>query len=668
MAATPNTVLLFEDDESQAFVTKEALEKDGFVVDVCQTGREGLARLLNKDYDVYLIDMKLPDIQGIEVLRRLNTIRPGSVSIIVTGHGDEIAAVEAMKLGAYDYIIKLPRMDHLAALPLVIREGLERRHLKSERAQLQTELWEQARLLEERNAELRRANEQLKRADQFKSDLVSTVGHELRTPLATMKAFTTILSDQIAGPVTADQREYLGIIEANVDRLARIIDDLLDMAKIEAGRVVLNKRVVEIGPLLDHVVQSVQPLAHPKRIDLEVQIAKGLPGVFADSDKLTQILVNLVTNAIKFTKGPGRVTMSVSEQANEIEFSVTDTGVGISAEDLPKLFERFKQLESVPGVGNLGGAGLGLAISKRFVEIHGGRIWATSTPGQGSTFSFTLPTYYPEEIFHAYLKTGIEQAQRRRGSFSIVVFSIQGFQEFKTVYGFQETNRFLKELEQTLRGAVRRRDGGDIVVRWRHGEMLAALAHINKAGSQAMAARIKQIIEERPFTIASKSLTVPIVTATATYPDEGMTEQELVNVIESQLQRSDKPKMRIMVVDDEPKIRQFLKEVLEFQEYEVLTVASGPDALEQLKRNRIDLVLLDLAMPVMDGYEVYHLLKEDAQTKEVPVIIVTGKGERKDRQLGLDSVPYNYVEKPFQIEELVAKIREVLPQQQSVKA
>ena len=144
-------------------------------------------------------------------------------------------------------------MGHLAALPLVIREGLERRHLKNEREQLQTELWENARLLEERNRELRRANQELRRADQLKSDFVSMVSHELRTPLATIKEFASILSDEIAGPVTPTQREYLGIIETNIARLARIIDDLLDIAKIEAGRVVLHKGVVEVRPLLDHV-------------------------------------------------------------------------------------------------------------------------------------------------------------------------------------------------------------------------------------------------------------------------------------------------------------------------------------------------------------------------------------------------------------------------------
>ena len=181
-----------------------------------------------------------------------------------------------------------------------------------------------------------------------------------------------------------------------------------------------------------------------------------------------------------------------------------------------------------------------------------------------------------------------------------------------------------------------------------------------------IADRIKRTFEDRRFVLASKEIIVPIATALATYPDDAMSEDELLRVTDSQLHRLDKPKTRIMVIDDEPKIRQFLKEALELRDYEVLAAASGPDALEQLKSHKVDLILLDLIMPVMDGYEVYHLLKEDPGTKDVPVIIVTAKGERKDRQLGMDTATYNYLAKPFQLEDLLSKVREVL-QQQEVK-
>lgn len=661
MTATPIRILLFEDDEGQALLTKEALERDGLCVDVCRTGHEGLSTLVSTEYQAYLIDMRLPDISGVEVLRRIHAIKPSAVCIIVTGHGDETAAVEAMKLGALDYVVKSPQMSHLAALPILIREGLDRCQLKDEREQLQTELWEQARLLEERNAELRRANDELKRVDQVKSDLVSMVSHELRTPLATIKEFTAILQDEIAGPVSPSQREYLGIMTANIDRLSRIIDDLLDMAKIEAGRVLLNKGFVEVGPLLEQVVQSLRPLAEGKQLTLKVQLPKLVTGVFADVDKVTQVLVNLLSNAIKFTNPGGFVTLSVAEQPNDVEFHVTDTGAGIPAEDLPKLFEKFQQLRRVPGPGGSKGTGLGLAISKRLVELHGGRIWAASRPGQGSTFSFALPKYHMEEVFREYLRTGIEQAKNRQQPFSITVVAVQNFQELKALYGLEETGRVLRELEGVLRETVRR-GAGDIVTRWQLGEMVIILAEVDKAGCQVIAERVKRILEERTFVIGGRSVRVKILAATATYPDEAISEHELLKITERRLHQTEQLKTRIMVIDDEPKIRRFLKEALELREYDVLTAASGPDGLAQLKLQRADLVLLDLMMPVMDGYEVYHLLREDPRTKDVPVIIVTAKGERKDRQLGMESASYNYVAKPFQIEDLLAKIRQVLQQ------
>ena len=655
---TPITVLLFEGDQRLAQATKQALEQDGFIVDVCRTAREGIDRLFQRDYSAYVINARLPDLRGAETFRRIHTLKPGSVAIMLAGKDAETAIVEIMKLGAY-YVRTSTDLSHLSALSLTLHEGLDRRRVRGERDQLQTELWEHARLLEERNAELRRKEQERKRVEAVQSEFVSTVSHELRTPLATLKEFTSLLSDQLAGPVTPEQQNYLSIMRTNVERLSWIIDELLSMATMEAGRLVLTKEMVEAAALAGQVIASLQPLANNKRITLALEAPKPLPPVFADPDKITQVLVNFLGNAIKFMKEGGRATVTITERPNDVEFCVTDTGPGIAPEDVPKLFEKFQQLRSGDGKPQAHGTGLGLAISKQLVELHGGRIGVTSASGHGSVFFFTLPKYNVEELLHEYLNAGIAEAKRRQRHFSVIVVSIANFQKFKSLHGSGDASRVLRELEATLTEGIRR-GARDIVARWHKGEMVVILAETSQAVAATMAARFKQVAEAHAFSIGAKLVTVPIATATATYPDDGLTEEHLLRLIEQRLQRVNAPQTRIMVIDDEPKIRQFLKETLELREYDVLTAASGPDALEQLKRYRVDLVLLDLMMPVMDGYEVYHLLRETPETKDVPVIIITAKGERKDRQLGLESATYNYLLKPFQIEDLFAKVREVL--------
>ena len=243
-----------------------------------------------------------------------------------------------------------------------------------------------------------------------------------------------------------------------------------------------------------------------------------------------------------------------------------------------------------------------------------------------------------------------------------MVVTLANFQQLKSLHGLDESMHLLKEIETLLGETVRRR-AGDIVVRWQRGEMVAIMSEVDRAGAAVIAGRIRTLIDHRVFTLAGAPVTPELTIATATYPDDAITDEELLQVLEGGRRPGGSAKTRIMVIDDEPKLRQFLKEALELREYEVLTAESGPDALEQLQRQKVHLILLDLSMPVMDGYEVYHLLKENPETREVPVIIVTGRGERKDRQLGLDNVPYNYVAKPFHTDDLVAKVRDVLRRQ-----
>ena len=245
--------------------------------------------------------------------------------------------------------------------------------------------------IQEKSRELETANERLKELDRLKSDFVSNVSHELRTPLTAIKGAVDLLLREVPGRLNESQTHYLTRVRSNTQHLAGLINDLLDLAKIEEGKVELNGVRVSVGGLVHEVMETVKPMAAEKPVLLEVQVPEPSVLVWADRDKVTQVLMNLIGNAIKFTPPQGRVTVSASIDGTEwAQVSVNDSGPGILAEERQKIFQKFYQV-SEDGGPKPKGTGLGLAISKSLVELHGGKIWVESEQGRGSTFSFTLP-------------------------------------------------------------------------------------------------------------------------------------------------------------------------------------------------------------------------------------------------------------------------------------
>ena len=246
--------------------------------------------------------------------------------------------------------------------------------------------------------EKKRYEQRLKELDKMKSAFVSNVSHELRTPLTSIKASADNLLDRLIGDLNAKQVGYLTRIKSNSDRLARLINDLLDLSTIEAGKIDLRPANIPLVTLVKEAAESLRPVAAEKLINLTVMSAD--PGViaWADRDKVIQVLMNLIGNALKFTPTRGEVTVAVAKNsAAWMQISVTDTGPGIPAEEVNKVFGRFYQIGQA-GTQKTQGTGLGLAISKALVEMHGGKIWVESEAGKGSTFSFTLPAEQPFQL------------------------------------------------------------------------------------------------------------------------------------------------------------------------------------------------------------------------------------------------------------------------------
>ena len=252
--------------------------------------------------------------------------------------------------------------------------------------------------VEDRTRELARANEKLKELDQMKSDFVSHVSHELRTPLTAIKGAVDLILREVAGPLTEKQIHYLTRVRSNTQHLAGLINDLLDLAKIESGRIEVKSSRVSLSGLVHEVAESLRPVAAEKVIALEAIIREPSILVWADRDKINQVLTNLIGNAIKFTPVQGRVAVSASRNGGEsVQVSVSDSGPGVPADEKEKIFAKFYRIAEVNGE-NSKGTGLGLAISKALVELHGGKIWVESEEGGGSTFSFTLPLSGPQDV------------------------------------------------------------------------------------------------------------------------------------------------------------------------------------------------------------------------------------------------------------------------------
>ncbi len=252
------------------------------------------------------------------------------------------------------------------------------------------QLEQKSRELEAATNELRGANQRLQDLDRLKDDFISTVTHELRTPLTSIRAFSEILNDNPRLD-EGERTKFLGIIVKESERLTRLINQVLDLAKIESGAAEWHSSEIDMREVLEDSVTAVSQLFKERKIELTVELPQKLPGIVADRDRLMQVMLNLLSNAAKFSeRTPGRVAVSLAQQSGFLRVEVSDNGIGISAADQEVIFEKFRQVGDVL-TGKPQGSGLGLHISRRIVEHFGGRMWVTSRPGEGACFAFTLP-------------------------------------------------------------------------------------------------------------------------------------------------------------------------------------------------------------------------------------------------------------------------------------
>ncbi len=394
MSDQPTHVLLIEDNPGDADLVRLRLVegKTPVHVDCFNRLADGLASLTSESPSLILLDLNLPDSHGSETFRKVLEKAPDVPIVILSGQEDEALALKAVHQGVQDYLVK---------------GDITSKHL--ERAM---------RYAVERQALLRSLEISRKQQLEFKNQFLSHVSHELRTPLTCIHQYVSLLYDGLAGPVTPEQHDHLSTILKSVNQLHAMIRDLLEATRAEAGKIRIEQRCVPLGDLLQQAVVMMQAAAQQKRVGLEIGVDRRLPLIYADPDRVLEILLNLIDNAIKFTPPEGSVVVKACLADADPTFvyvSVTDTGSGISPEAIPLIFERLYQDPNRID-GNRSGLGLGLYIVQELVTLHGGRIWVTSQPGDGSTFSFTLPVYSLAKL----LLPVITQQERLRDSFVLV--------------------------------------------------------------------------------------------------------------------------------------------------------------------------------------------------------------------------------------------------------
>jgi signal transduction histidine kinase/CheY-like chemotaxis protein len=511
--------------------------------------------------------------------------------------------------------------------------------------------YEARRLLEEaRNrqgalsqalADLAHANEQLTRLNSLaqnlrqaadsarlaKEQFVTNVSHELRTPLNMIIGFSEmILNDpeSYGADVPSALLADLAIIRRNADHLSDLIDDVLDLSQIEADQMALTREQVSIQEVIQAASDAVRPLFQSKRLFLDMELEGDIPPVYCDRTRIREVLLNLLSNAGRFTESGG-VTIRARQKQDHLEVSVADTGPGMPPDQMDKLFQPFQQLDASIRR-RYGGTGLGLNISKRFIELHGGKIWVESQPGKGTTFSFSLPAApaaAPGSRFTRWIvpdwdyvhRVTSQEIPRKPPRPRLVVSETGGSLEHMLSRYFGDVDIVKVETVEAALQEIAAVPSQVLLLNHPRGDAESVLEQIERLGL--------------PYEIPVIACSVPGSEEIASslgandYLIKPISRQKLLDTLERM-----RPDIHtVLIVDDEPEaLRLFMRMLHSANKgYHILRARNGEEALRVIRQYRPDVVLMDLVMPVMDGFQLLRLRSEDPLLSEIPFIITSAR-------------------------------------------
>ncbi|MBI4431755.1 MAG: hypothetical protein HY587_08615 [Candidatus Omnitrophica bacterium] len=396
----------------------------------------------------------------------------------------------------------------------------------------------------------KRSGRQIKTEDQMKSDFVSTVSHELRTPLTALEEGLSLVLDGVSGEIDDEARKLLTIAKRNADRLKALINDLLDISKLEAGKMLLHRTACDVPTLVVGLMDTFQFLVRRKEICFKTEFEPDLPLALADKNRILQVLVNLVGNAVKFVPPKGHITVQMKLWDQEgplgqyILVEVIDNGQGIPEDDLPRIFDKFHQVGRQIGPG-LKGTGLGLSIARHIVELHKGKIWVKSKQCEGSTFMFTLPVYSQKLEFTENFTEYLEQAYHNKETVGCFLIELENFAVLAGRRSLREAHHTVDLIEKCLTDMLRSEDR---ILRFRELQLVAVIPRCAERELGEFENRAIATLNEKHFPWE-----VRMAVSAAVYPQDGRTWLSLLDFLEDHSRTVIGKEIRIDRIGNSPK-------------------------------------------------------------------------------------------------------------------
>jgi len=509
---------------------------------------------------------------------------------------------------------------------------------------------------------LQAAKEQAEQASRTKSEFLANMSHELRTPMNAIIGFTRLVMRR--GKEVLPDKQYANLekILVSANHLLGLINDVLDLSKVEAGRMEVRPIEFALEPLLDQCLRTVEPMLKGGRVRLLKEVDAGLPTLFTDQDKLRQILINLLSNAAKFTEA-GSITLSARPDGERIAVAVADTGVGIAADQLDLVFEEFRQVDS-SSTRQHGGTGLGLSISRSLAQLLGGDIALQSAPGVGSTFTLTVPARYqgaqpcaPAQEPVATAPMEEPSAREARAGAGRLVLAID---DDPDVILLLKEN--LADAGYRVIGASNGADGLKLAR-----ELAPSAITLDIMMPEIDGWQVLHGLKADPATRDIPVLLLTVVDqkdlgyrlGAADYLMKPFERDDLI----AALQRVAPHCRRLLVVDDDPNVADLVRQSLEDEPYRIDVAEDGLAALEAIATRRPDVLLLDLLMPRMDGFEVIASLQKDPERRDIPVIVLTAKTLTRQEKRLLNEHALAVIQKgALDRDALMAELKQVLPE------